>query len=121
MRRSWAIAAAVTVALAWAGVAFVAMSPHGSSVRVPVDTDQAGAKEVKSELHDLKGEVLGKGGTVRGDKVIGGVVKPQEKDFQYTPREVCVRMKLDYPEQYANLDCSKPEYDSPHSWNDWGD
>ena len=30
-------------------------------------------------------------------------------------------LKLDYPEQYQNLDCSKPEYDSPHSWNDWGD
>jgi hypothetical protein len=36
MRRSWAIAAAVTVALAWAGAAFVAISPHGSSVKVPV-------------------------------------------------------------------------------------
>jgi hypothetical protein len=122
MPRAASIAIAVAVVLAWGGVAWIAVSPHGSSARPPsFDTDKNGAGEVKAGLGELKRDVLGKGSNVRGDKVIGNVVKPQEQDFNYTPREVCVKMKLDYPDQYKDLDCSKREYDSPHSWNDWGD
>jgi hypothetical protein len=122
MPRAVPIAFAVAVVLAWGGAAWLAISPRGSgTASAASDVDRTGAGEVRSDLRELRGKVLGKSTNVRGDKVIGNVVKPQEQDFNYTPREVCVKMKLDYPEQYANLDCSKREYDSPHSWNDWGD
>jgi hypothetical protein len=120
--RAVPIALVSAVALAWGGVAWLALSPNGAGSRTTsFDADRTGSGEVKAELRELKGQVLGKSTNVRGDKVVGNVVKPQEQDFNYTPREVCVKMKLDYPEQYKDLDCSKPEYDSPHSWNDWGD
>jgi len=118
MPRLWPIAAAVAVAAAWAGAGWIAMSPHAGATTLS-NTDQAGAGEVRAGLRSLKGEVLGKDRQLRGDKVIGGVVRPRDEVFDYTPREVCVKMKLDYPEQYANLDCSKPEYDSPKAWNEW--
>ncbi|HVY48136.1 MAG TPA: hypothetical protein VHB21_19745 [Minicystis sp.] len=124
MSRVLPIVAAVAVVAAWGGAVWMAASKHAGASAAPVTAtrlDNEAEHDVKAELRDIKGTVLGKSRVVRGDKVIAPVVRPQEQDFAYTPREVCVRLKLDYPDQYKNLDCSKPEYDSPHSWNEWGD
>jgi hypothetical protein len=114
MPRALPIAVAVAIALAWGGVGVLTMSRSDDKP----GNQHLNAGEVKDGLRSIRGEVLGKNTQVRGDKVVGNVVKAQDESFNYSPREVCVKMKLDFPDKYQNLDCSKPEYDSPHDWND---
>lgn len=79
----------------------------------------AAERAVDEKLDDLKTSLLGKEPGTRGEEVrpprLGGVPK---RLYDYTPREVCVQMKLDYPEQYADMDCSDDSFDSPFGWRE---
>jgi len=119
MKTGLVVAACACVALAWGGAAWMAMSPSGAAPSFGSEEgDGTGKRAVRSELGELRRDVLGKTEAVRGDKVIGNVVKARDDAFEYSPREVCLKMKLDNPEAHADLDCSRKEYDSPHDWND---
>jgi hypothetical protein len=101
---------------AWGLAVFFAQTK--SAEPAAVGADATGEQAMKSELHDIKKDVLGGSAPNRGSKVVGGVLHARDEDMEFSPREVCLKMKLENPEQNKALDCSRKEYDSPNDWND---
>lgn len=89
-------------------------------IRAREARDGPGAAEraVDEKLDDIKEKLLGKGKETRGIDVTPPRERISKKYYDYTPREVCVQMKLDYPEQYADLDCGADSFNSPHTWRE---
>jgi hypothetical protein len=73
---------------------------------------------VRRSMHDLKDSVIGGSPTTRGNEILPPRDRPPKSYYEYTPREVCVQMKLNYPEHYKNLDCGAASLSSPYNWND---
>ncbi len=112
LRRLAPVIAVLLVGGVW-GFAFVKFG------RPPEEAsqDRPGAEgQVKKELEELKGEVLGQNGKTRGKKVTAPQQRPPKAYYDYSPREVCVNMKMLHPERYENLDCSDDKFSSPLGW-----
>ena len=79
--------------------------------------DRPGAdREVKDKLSDLKASVVGKNQETRGDKVFAPQNRPPKSAYDYSPREVCMQMKVSYPDEYKDVDCAADKYSSPDGW-----
>jgi hypothetical protein len=111
------ISGAAVLAL-WGGTVWVAASSGDGSFDIfPKDAELREAREVKRGLKELRGEVLGRSHEARGGKVVAPSFHPEDEQMDFTRREVCVKMKLDFPEKYKDLDCSKATYNSPDPFN----
>jgi len=102
----------------WGG-AFMKWGRGGPAIEA--STDRPGSdKEVQQKLDALKTSVLGKDEETRGNKVHAQQIKPPKSDYDYTAREVCMQMKLNYPEKYKDVDCGTDKFSSPNGWK-WDD
>lgn len=71
---------------------------------------------IQADLTDLKKKVLGNDDRTRGNDVRGqhGELPPELRD--YTPREACEQMRLEYPDRFGSLDCSAERFDNGDNW-----
>ena len=99
----------------WAG-AFVVWGRAGAADASP---ERPGADgEVKQKIDDLKATVVGKNDETRGKVVVAPPIKAPAAVWDYTPREVCLQGKMNFPEQYKDVDCSDEKYSSPYGWRE---
>ena len=75
-----------------------------------------GNKEVDQKLDELRAKVLGKNEETRGKKVYAPQIRPPKSAFDYTPREVCLQMKINHPDRYKDVDCASDKFSSPDGW-----
>ncbi len=67
-------------------------------------------KEIHEDLGEVKRAILGDKRPMLGNAI--GPVGPEiAPDFEFSPREACLQMKLAYPERYGDVDCMSSQYD----------
>lgn len=105
----------VAVVGLWAG-AFVVWGRAGVA---DASSERGGAdQEVKQKIDSLKASVVGKNDETQGKKVFAPQNRPEEGAWDYTPREVCMQGKANFPEEYRDVDCSDEKYSSPYNWRE---
>ncbi len=72
-------------------------------------------KELRDEVGNVKKSILGDRKVTRGDDVLPDAPE-LGADVEYSPREACMQMKLEYPERYGDVDCMSDKYDSSEVW-----
>jgi hypothetical protein len=71
---------------------------------------------VNAGITDFKKKVLGNDDRTRGNDVRNdhGELPPELGD--YTPRDVCQEMRLEFPDRFGTLDCSAERFDNGDNW-----
>lgn len=75
-------------------------------------------KAVNDGLDDIGTSVLGKREKTRGQDIKPPREGIPKRYFDHTPREVCLQLKLQYPEEHRDLDCSSDDFSSPFPWRE---
>jgi hypothetical protein len=113
IRRLTPVFTVVAILGLWGG-AFLLLGRSGAA---DASSERSGAdREVKEKLSDLKASVVGKNQETRGDKVVAPQNRPPKSAYDYSPREVCMQMKVTYPDEYKDVDCASDKYSSPDGW-----
>lgn len=113
LRRLSAVISIVIVGAVWGG----AYLKWGRLTAEELAAEQEATEEqLKKEVDELKGEVLGKDDKTRGKKIVAPQVRPPKAYYDYTPREVCVQMKMRDPDRYEDMDCASDKFSSPVGW-----
>ena len=72
-------------------------------------------KDLRDDLGTMKKEVLGDSHKTRGEDVRGEHRAPPP-GYDYTAREACLQMKMQFPERYRDVDCMADKYDGVDPW-----
>lgn len=107
LRRLAPVISAVLILGLWGG----AYMKWGRAVPVPPER-AGGDKEVNRKLEELRASVLGKDDETRGKKVAPAKIPPK-RILEFTPREVCIKMKIDFPDKYKEVDCASDKFSPP--------
>lgn len=77
--------------------------------------DSSKSKSVRDQVGNVKNSLLGDHRKTRGEDIIPETAGPPE-DFEYSPREACMQMKLQYPERFGKVDCMSDRYETSDPW-----
>jgi hypothetical protein len=115
IRRLMPAIVGVTILGMWAG-AFLTLGRTGVG---DASSERPGnPNAVKQKIEDLKASVIGKNDETQGKKVFAPQSRPSEQAWEYTPREVCMHGKANFPDEYKDVDCSDDKYSSPYNWRE---
>jgi hypothetical protein len=105
---------AVLILGLWGGVY---MKWGRAGLAADASPDRPGSdQEALQKLRDLKSSVVGNDAKTRGDTVHDPQIRPPKSAYDYTPREVCMKMKVNEPEKYKDVDCGSDKFASPEGW-----
>lgn len=88
-------------------------------VETPVERDQRinGRRTgLNAELRTLKEKTFGVGKT-KGNDVFGTHGPLPDELLNYTPREACEQMRLQYPDKFKDVDCASHKFDANEPWS----
>lgn len=72
-------------------------------------------KEVHEGISKVKKDLLGDARKTRGNDI-----QPEAPElppgFDYSPRESCLQLKMEYPERFGDADCMADKYNNPDPW-----
>lgn len=113
-----AVACVVTIGALWGGAYFLVGRPSLEEQQLS-ESERARTKDDKAmerKLEDLRSGVLGKDDKTRGSDIHAPQTRPPKSAYDYTPREVCWQMKINYPDRYKDIDCADSKYDGTQGW-----
>jgi hypothetical protein len=75
-------------------------------------------EELRDALSDLRKGVLGNRRSTRGDDPEAWDRRPSVPGdvADYTQRDACLQMKLEYPDRFKDVDCMSEDYDDSDPW-----
>jgi hypothetical protein len=76
------------------------------------------SNELKAALSDVRKGVLGNHQKTRGDDPEAWDRRPEVPSdvSQYTQRDACLQMKLEFPDRFGDVDCMSDDYDDTDPW-----
>ena len=90
---------------------------HDKKVETPVEREKRlglDGNHVNETLYQAKKKLLGERARTLGNDVSPGRGSVPQM-YRATEREACMEMKLEYPDRYANVDCTSPDV-SDNPW-----
>jgi hypothetical protein len=113
-----AAACVICIGALWGGAYFLVGRPTPEEQTLS-ESEQARSRDDKAmdrKLEDLRAGVLGKDDKTRGSDIHAPQTRPSKSAYDYTPREVCWQMKINYPDRYKDIDCADSKYDGTQGW-----
>ena len=70
---------------------------------------------LREEAGKLKRSLLGDRRRMLGEDIVPEA-PPLPAGFEYSPREACLQVKLEYPERFGKVDCMSDQFNNPDPW-----